>query len=105
MVDLAKEGYAAAEAASKTAERWQNLGFAENEIKRINAVVKDLKYNTNFSGGAVGDLILKFHGITHNVDEAAELVHFCKKNLQKGLVAYPTSLNYRKREQKRLLVD
>ena len=105
VVDLAKEGYAAAEAASKTAERWQNLGFAENEIKRINAVVKDLKYNTNFSGGAVGDLILKFHGITHNVDEAAELVHFCKKNLQKGLVAYPTSLNYRKREQKRLLVD
>lgn len=73
VVDLAKEGYAAAEAASKTAERWQNLGFAENEIKRINAVVKDLKYNTNLSGGAVGELILKFHGITHNVDEAAEL--------------------------------
>lgn len=73
VVDLAKEGYAAAEAASKTAERWQNLGFAENEIKRINAVVKDLKYNTNLSGGAVGELILKFHGITHNVEEAAEL--------------------------------
>ncbi|MED5793571.1 tape measure protein [Streptococcus anginosus] len=73
MVDLAKEGYAAAEAASKTAERWQNLGFAEEEIKRINSVVKDLKYNTNLSGGAVGELILKFHGITHNVDEAAEL--------------------------------
>lgn len=73
VVGLAKEGYAAAEAASKTAERWQNLGFAEEEIKRINSVVKDLKYNTNLSGGAVGDLILKFHGITHNVDEAAEL--------------------------------
>lgn len=73
VIDLAKEGYAAAEAASKTAERWQNLGFAENEIKRINAVVKDLKYNTNLSGGAVGELILKFHGITHNVEEAAEL--------------------------------
>lgn len=73
VVDLAKEGYAAAEAASKTAERWQNLGFAENEIKRINAVVKDLKYNTNLSGGAVGELILKFHGITHNVEAAAEL--------------------------------
>ncbi|MDU2328245.1 MAG: tape measure protein, partial [Streptococcus salivarius] len=73
VVGLAKEGYAAAEAASKTAERWQNLGFAEEEIKRINSTVKDLKYNTNLSGGAVGDLILKFHGITHNVDEAAEL--------------------------------
>lgn len=73
VIGLAKEGYAAAEAASKTAERWQNLGFAENEIKRINAVVKDLKYNTNLSGGAVGELILKFHGITHNVEEAAEL--------------------------------
>lgn len=73
VIDLAKEGYAAAEAASKTAERWQNLGFAEEEIKRINSVVKDLKYNTNLSGGAVGELILKFHGITHNVDEAAEL--------------------------------
>lgn len=73
VIGLAKEGYAAAEAASKTAERWQNLGFAEEEIKRINAVVKDLKYNTNLSGGAVGELILKFHGITHNVDEAAEL--------------------------------
>lgn len=73
VISLAKEGYAAAEAASKTAERWQNLGFAENEIKRINSVVKDLKYNTNLSGGAAGELILKFHGITHNVDEAAEL--------------------------------
>lgn len=73
VVGLAKEGYAAAEAASKTAERWQNLGFAEEEIKRINSTVKDLKYNTNLSGGAAGDLILKFHGITHNVDEAAEL--------------------------------
>lgn len=73
VIGLAKEGYAAAEAASKTAERWQNLGFAEEEIKRINSVVKDLKYNTNLSGGAVGELILKFHGITHNVDEAAEL--------------------------------
>ena len=73
VISLAKEGYAAAEAASKTAERWQNLGFAEEEIKRINSVVKDLKYNTNLSGGAVGELILKFHGITHNVDEAAEL--------------------------------
>lgn len=73
VIDLAKEGYAAAEAASKTAERWQNLGFAEEEIKRINSAVKDLKYNTNLSGGAVGELILKFHGITHNVDEAAEL--------------------------------
>lgn len=73
VIDLAKEGYAAAEAASKTAERWQNLGFAEEEIKRINSVVKDLKYNTNLSGGAIGELILKFHGITHNVDEAAEL--------------------------------
>lgn len=73
VISLAKEGYAAAEAASKTAERWQNLGFAEEEIKRINSVVKDLKYNTNLSGGAAGELILKFHGITHNVDEAAEL--------------------------------
>lgn len=73
VIGLAKEGYAAAEAASKTAERWQNLGFAEEEIKRINSVVKDLKYNTNLSGGAVGELILKFHGITHNVEEAAEL--------------------------------
>ena len=73
VISLAKEGYAAAEAASKTAERWQNLGFAEEEIKRINSVVKDLKYNTNLSGGAVGELILKFHGITHNVEEAAEL--------------------------------
>ena len=73
VIGLAKEGYAAAEAASKTAERWQNLGFAEEEIKRINSVVKDLKYNTNLSGGAIGELILKFHGITHNVDEAAEL--------------------------------
>lgn len=73
VISLAKEGYAAAEAASKTAERWQNLGFAEEEIKRINSVVKDLKYNTNLSGGAIGELILKFHGITHNVDEAAEL--------------------------------
>lgn len=73
VIGLAKEGYAAAEAASKTAERWQNLGFAEEEIKRINSVVKDLKYNTNLSGGAVGELVLKFHGITHNVDEAAEL--------------------------------
>lgn len=73
VISLAKEGYAAAEAASKTAERWQNLGFAENEIKRINSVVKDLKYNTNLSGGAAGELILKFHGITHNVEEAAEL--------------------------------
>ncbi len=73
VISLAKEGYAAAEAASKTAERWQNLGFAEEEINRINATVKDLKYNTNLSGGAVGELILKFHGITHNVDEAAEL--------------------------------
>ncbi|WP_239683121.1 tape measure protein [Streptococcus intermedius] len=73
VIGLAKEGYAAAEAASKTAERWQNLGFAEEEIKRINSVVKDLKYNTNLSGGAVSELVLKFHGITHNVDEAAEL--------------------------------
>ena len=73
VISLAKEGYAAAEAASKTAERWQNLGFAEEEIKRINSVVKDLKYNTNLSGGAVSELVLKFHGITHNVDEAAEL--------------------------------
>ncbi|MGT2798429.1 tape measure protein [Streptococcus intermedius] len=73
VIGLAKEGYAAAEAASKTAERWQNLGFAEEEINRINATVKDLKYNTNLSGGAIGELILKFHGITHNVDEAAEL--------------------------------
>lgn len=73
VISLAKEGYAAAEAASKTAERWQNLGFAEEEINRINATVKDLKYNTNLSGGAVGELILKFHGITHNVDEAREL--------------------------------
>ncbi|MED5890669.1 tape measure protein [Streptococcus anginosus] len=73
VISLAKEGYAAAEAASKTAERWQNLGFAEEEINRINATVKDLKYNTNLSGGAVGELILKFHSITHNVDEAREL--------------------------------
>ena len=73
VISLAKEGYAAAEAASKTAERWQNLGFAEEEINRINATVKDLKYNTNLSGGAIGELILKFHGITHNVDEAREL--------------------------------
>ena len=73
VIGLAKEGYVAAEAASKTAERWQNLGFAEEEIKRINSVVKDLKYNTNLSGGAVSELVLKFHGITHNVDEAAEL--------------------------------
>ena len=73
VIGLAKEGYAAAEAASKTAERWQNLGFAEEEINRINATVKDLKYNTNLSGGAVGELILKFHSITHNVDEAREL--------------------------------
>lgn len=73
VISLAKEGYAAAEAASKTAERWQNLGFSEEEINRINATVKDLKYNTNLSGGAIGELILKFHGITHNVDEAREL--------------------------------
>lgn len=73
VISLAKEGYAAAEAASKTAERWQNLGFVEEEITRINATVKDLKYNTNLSGGAIGELILKFHGITHNVDEAREL--------------------------------
>lgn len=73
VISLAKEGYAAAEAASKTAERWQNLGFAEEEINRINATVKDLKYNTNLSGGAIGELILKFHSITHNVDEAREL--------------------------------
>lgn len=73
VISLAKEGYAAAESASKTAERWQNLGFAEEEINRINATVKDLKYNTNLSGGAIGELILKFHGITHNVDEAREL--------------------------------
>lgn len=69
----AKGGYAAAEAAVQAGERWKALGFDDAGIQRVNALTKEIKYNSSLAGGSVTAMIQKFYGMTGSLDTTERL--------------------------------
>ncbi|WP_054690994.1 tape measure protein [Fructilactobacillus florum] len=73
LTEQAKAGYEDAKAADSFNSKFKNMGLNKEGIDKLGASIKDIKENSNISGGAVTSLEQKFYGLTGNVDKTDKL--------------------------------
>ncbi|KRN80650.1 tape measure domain protein [Fructilactobacillus lindneri DSM 20690 = JCM 11027] len=68
-----KAGYDDAKAAETFSDKFKNMGASTKEIDLLGTSIKQIKENSNLSGGAVTALTQKFYGMSGNVKQTQDL--------------------------------